>query len=327
MRIAVVGPGAVGARAARQLHATPEVDEIVLGPGRRSGRAEMVRDSLGDRVRVAAGPDDVAACDAVILATPSGPRHVADLRTLVRRGVAAISLSDDPDDLKAALDLGPEAAERGLPLVLGAGFSPGLSCLLARHAARDLDVVDELHLARAGTGGPACARRHHRALRRPAVEPRDGAWIRHRGGSGRNLLWFPDPVGPRDCYRAALGEPLLLAHTFPTATRVSARRAANRRDWLTARLPMLRPPHPEGLLGAVRVEVRGRRDGQVVTVVLGAVDRPAVAAGTVAALAAVRTVRGDQPVGAAGLGASAPAGPFLAALAERGVRAASYVGE
>ena len=44
--------------------------------------------------------------------------------------------------------------------------------------------------------------------------------------------------------------------------RVTARVAASRRDRLTARLPMLRPPHPEGLIGAVRVEVRGGQ-GQV----------------------------------------------------------------
>ena len=66
---------------------------------------------------------------------------------------------------------------------------------------------------------------------------------------------------------------------------MSARLSATRRDRITARLPMLRPPHPEGTLGAVRVEVRGDRDGAREIEVLGAIDRPAVAAGAVAAVA------------------------------------------
>ena len=26
------------------------------------------------------------------------------------------------------------------------------------------------------------------------------------GGTGRELCWFPDPIGGRDCYRAALAD-------------------------------------------------------------------------------------------------------------------------
>ena len=64
---------------------------------------------------------------------------------------------------------------------------------------------------------------------------------------------------------------------------------------------MLRPPHPEGTLGAVRVEVRGVRAGRRDIEVLGAIDRPAVAAGAVAAVAVTHLLaRGARP-GAFGL--------------------------
>ena len=111
------------------------------------------------------------------------------------------------------------------------------------------------------------------------------------------------------------------------ATRITARVGANRRDRFTARLPMLRRPHPEGGVGAVRVEVRGRRgQGRDVTV-LGAMDRPGVAAGSVAAVAALwigESLAGGP--GARGLaGAVAPV-PFLAELARRGVKAAAFEG-
>ena len=157
---------------------------------------------------------------------------------------------------------------------------------------------------------------------------RAGGWREKPGGSGRELNWFPEPVGGADCYRAALADPVLLHRAFPEADRITARMAATRRDRLTARLPMLRRPHPEGLVGAVRVEVRGRVGGRYDTHVLGVLDRPAVAAGGVAAVAAIRLARGELgPVaGAHGLGTVDDPTGFLHELAERGVRAAAFAG-
>jgi hypothetical protein len=180
-------------------------------------------------------------------------------------------------------------------------------------------------VAKVGTGGPACARQHHHALGGMAVDWRDGGWVHRPSGSGRELCWFPDPVGAEDCYRAALPDALLLVPAFPGVQRVTARLAATRRDRLTARLPMLRPPHPEGGPGAVRVEVRGRRGGSRDVTVLGSMDRPAVAAGAVAALAALWAVQGRtiRP-GAAGLAELVEPTSFLADLRRRGVRSAVF---
>jgi hypothetical protein len=91
---------------------------------------------------------------------------------------------------------------------------------------------------------------------------------------------------------------------------------------------MLRPPHPEGVLGAIRVEVRGRRGPVRDAVVFGAIDRPAMAAGTVAAVAAVWAADGRlaRP-GSAGLAelVDEPVS-FLHELGRRGVRAAIFEG-
>ena len=80
---------------------------------------------------------------------------------------------------------------------MGAAFSPGLSCLLARHAADSLDAVDEVHFARHGAAGPLCASERLAALRSPVREWCDGSWEKRSAGSGRELCWFPDPVGGR----------------------------------------------------------------------------------------------------------------------------------
>ena len=326
MRIVVIGLGAVGARPARQLASTDGVEAVLLRD-ERPERLEEVASSLGpvaiaEPAAITAPPE----ADAVVLAVPSGT-HAALAGELVDRDVPVVSASDAMVDTRALLDLGPVAKARGVPLVVGAAFSPGLTCVLARHAAADLDRVDEVHVARLGTGGPACARQHHRALAGTALDWRDGGWLQRQGGSGRELCWFPDPVGAADCYRAALPDALLLVQAFPGVERVTARLAATRRDRFTARLPMLRKPHPEGAVGAIRVEVRGRRGSRRETRVLGAMDRPAVAAGAVAAVAAVAAARGElRGAGAAGLAELVDAIPFLGELARRGVKAAVFEG-
>ena len=47
---------------------------------------------------------------------------------------------------------------------------------------------------------------------------------------------------------------------------------------------MLTPPHSEGGVGAIRVELRGRKNGVQENIVLGVAERPAVAAASVTAL-------------------------------------------
>lgn len=324
--VAVVGLGAVGARAARQLVSSDQVAAVRVRDA-VAARVDGVVRSLGSRA-VGEPPPHAAPveADVAVLATPAGT-HATLARELLAQGTSVVSVSDAIDDVTALLDLDAEARERNLSVVVGAGFSPGLSCLLASHAAADFTVVDEIHVASVGTGGPACARQHHRALGGQALDWRDGGWIRRPGGSGRELCFFPDPIGGHDCYRAARPEALLVAPAFPAVSRVTARMGATRRDRLTARLPMLRRPHPEGGPGAIRVEVRGWRDDQRHVKVLGAMDRPGVAAGAVAAVSVVAVLDGAmRRPGAGGLAELAEPLPLLADLSRRGVRAAVFEG-
>lgn len=290
-------------------------------------RAEAVAASLGPPAAVGSwGPPALEGTDVVVLAVPTG--HPAMARQALAAGCHVVSVTDAVDEVRDLLALDEEARRRERSVVVGAGFAPGFSCLLARHATTTFDSVEEVHVARAGTGGPACARRHHEALGADAVDWRDGAWTGRLGGSGRQLCWFPDPIGARDCYAAAVPDSLLLVPAFPGVARVTVRVAASRRDRLTARLPMMRRPHTEAILGALRVEVRGRRGRATDVRVLGVLDRPALAAGTVAGVAASWA---DQGLfcrsGAGGLAEMVvdPL-PFLQELAHRGVRAAAFDG-
>jgi hypothetical protein len=249
--VAVVGGGVVGERVRRNL----------------SGTHHVV-------------PRDLAA-DVVVLATP-GP-HAATAERLLPGGADIVSTSGAPDDVRELLDLDSLARRSGATLVVGASVSPGLSGLLARHLVSRMTTCDELHVAVHGTAGPACAREHHKALAGWALGWHEGQWIERPAGSGRELCWFPEPVGARDCYRGDLADPLLLHRSFPRVERISARRSATRRDRLTARLPMLSPPHLEGGIGAVRVEARGTDDnGGRITQVVGVAELIGTAAAAVA---------------------------------------------
>jgi hypothetical protein len=56
---------------------------------------------------------------------------------------------------------------------------------------------------------------------------------------------------------------------------------------------MLRPPHPEGGVGAVRVEVRGNRNGARHVVVAGVAEYAARVSAAVASSLALRVVQGQ----------------------------------
>ncbi|MDQ2678563.1 MAG: Gfo/Idh/MocA family oxidoreductase, partial [Actinomycetota bacterium] len=295
-RIAVVGAGILGVRIARELltpgaDAQPTNDGITVVTRRRERRTQVAA-AFGDQVRVVQERDGAERAlsgteiSTVVVAREAGAQFDV-ARSQLEAGRHVVCTTDDPDEVRALLDLDELAVARGVRLFVGAAMSPGLSCLLVRHAAGELDEVDEIHVSRHGAAGPACARQRLRALRGTAVDWRDGAWVRRPGFSGRELSWFPDPIGARDCYRAELAEPALLVPCFPGVQRVTARLAASRRDRAFAPFPVLVPPPDEGGIGAIRVELRGASDGARRSVVYGALDRPAVAGAAVAAVTAL----------------------------------------
>jgi saccharopine dehydrogenase-like NADP-dependent oxidoreductase len=326
----LVGLGAVGARSARQLLSSKAVSHLVVF-SRNPAKAGARLAALGgggaltlEPLTAPAFSEALTGAAVTLLTTPAPCRWEADAS--LAAGVPVVSTSDEPHEVRSLLALGPAATSAGLTAVVGAGMAPGLSCLLAAWAAALMDEVTEIHVASLGTGGPACARRHHAALREGVDEWRDGATVHRVGGSGRELVWFPDNAGA-DCYRVNRPDPLLLTRAFPGLRAVTTRAAASRRDRFTSWLPMLRQPHPEGTVGALWVEVRGQRAGAAETIVVGSSGRPALLAGAVAAVAAVKAAGRHLGPGAGGLASlvSAP-GEFLTELADRGVPLMTFGG-
>ena len=325
--VLVAGLGEVGVRTARQLIDTPGVDRVIVA-ARRLEHAREVAGALHDGAEpLQLGRDDPLppAVDAIASALP-GDVDPAFARQAVAAGIPYASAADRDSALRALLALDTDARTHSVRVVAGCGLAPGLSDVLARHAVGALDAVDELHVARWGVAGAESASEARRAQRDEALEWRDGALV-HDKHRHAQLIWYPDPVGARECELVATGVELLVAAT-PGAGRVTSRLGIPPTRRLT-------PPgrrDPGAAWGAVRVEAWGWRGPARTSVVYGVIERTAIAAGTVLGVTAA-WLAGALPdlapaaePGASGLGPVVDPVAFLAELARRGVKAAAFEG-
>ena len=322
--VLIAGVGAVGARAARQLVDTEGIGRLVLVE-RRPDQRRATLDAIGERAVAlddpyGEWPDDIAI---VVSALPaSGDARLA--RLAIERGVPFLSGTEDAETIDELLALQPIVRAASASVVIGCGLAPGLSDVLARHAASALDDVDEVHIARVGTSGPASVATMRRALRERPREWRDGGWHEGRRRPTRELVWFPEPVGGRDCDAVASGI-ALLHRQFPDAQRLTVRygEGEDAASW--------RRTGDAAAWGAARVEVWGRRGRARDSIVYGVVERTAVATGTMLAVVAA------SMLGVLDLGRPQGPGVFAAAeflepvrvlteLARRGVKAATFEG-
>ena len=95
------------------------------------------RDVVGD------GPPNLAGCDVVInLAGPFYGGSDAIARAALGAGVAYLDICDDAEGARAILDLDEEARAAGVPLITGAGNSPGMSNVLGMKLLADFPECD-----------------------------------------------------------------------------------------------------------------------------------------------------------------------------------------
>jgi len=325
--VLLVGAGAVGGRAARQLVETPGVERLLVADA-RPARAAQVAELMGEKASTiewhpgSGLPDGV---HVVATAVPPGD-DVTIVRDAIDAGVPCVTTTDDTTALQTLLELDPEARERGVTVVVGAGLAPGLSDLLLRHARDGFDAIDDVNIARWGVAGEASASTVRVALADRGAELRGGVIEPLVKRGGEELIWFPNPVDARACEPVSNGLELL-RHAIPDLDRATVRFAPPEktpRGWP-------RRPDPVNDWGAVRVEAWGRRGAAREAVVYGAIERTEIAAGTVLALTAA-ALAGALPglvvpaAGVSGLGGVAEPRAFLAELSRRGVKVAIFEG-
>ena len=320
----VVGLGAVGTRVARQLIDTPGFDRVLLADRDADQLAEVCAVFGTDAQRTDFSPGDPIPTDVdvVVTALPAGVDHPI-VTAAIAAGVPLASSEEEHEALDQLRALDPNARGAGVAIGVGCGLAPGLVDALARHAASMFDKVDEIRVARTGWAGPASVATVRYERRVPVRTWHDGTWREDHPHSD-SLVWFPEPIGARDC-RTVTGATALLVDAFPDVARIGVQLGEPPK-----RTRLRRRFGDEGEWGAARVEVWGRRDGSFDCTVYGVVERTAVAAGAVLAVVAAQLAgvigpRIDRP-GVHGLGALVDPVPFLAELAQRGVRAAAFEG-
>lgn len=298
MRVLVLGgAGEVGGEVASDLSTCPEIDELVIADldGKRArnivaqlphadGRSpSAIGLDVRDRRRaleVVSGVDLLMNCTSFELFD-----DVIDLA--LRAGVNYADLISEPTELQR------RAAEQAqITAISGLGASPGLSNVLVRHAAEELDELHEVHISWVSfrTVAPTpglldtilwelsedCDTRQYF---------QDGRFERAASLDGSRLVPFASPVGPQRVYYVPHTEVTSLPRHFPTL-----RCCAVRGSWRPELMEDMRVLQRYGLLSAaklestkrtiwerfggqrdsapcllyVNVEIIGSRDGQVV---------------------------------------------------------------
>lgn len=323
-RVLLVGLGDVGLRAARQLVETDGIDRVLLAGHRRRRVAELA-ETFGDRAEATdfRPGDQLPDVDAVACALPDD-LDVKVVTAAVEQGIAVASCADAAPTIERLRALAPTARTRGVTVALGCGLAPGLSDVLAKHGATAFDEVDEICVARFGCAGGASVAAVRAERGAPARDWYEGAW-RATARPAEEIVWFPEPIGARDCRTVTAGVALLV-DAFPGVPCIGVRlgEAQRRRFALRHRVG------DEGEWGATRVEIYGRRGRARDVVVYGVIERTAVAAGTVLALSAAQLCGAGGATmhrpGVHGLAALAEPVQFLAELSARGVRVATFEG-
>lgn len=361
LRIILLGAtGAMGRRAAEILARSPEVEELTL-TGRRidavrglareiGGPSRAIRLDVGDRgALVAALKGHHVAAGAI------GPYYLYEThiaQAAIEAKVPYVSICDDHDAAQAVLSLDGLARERGVTILTGAGWTPGLTNILAKMGVSMLDEAKKVHIAWVGAladaDGIASLLHALHIFTGDVPSFAHGRQTTVRAGTGKQIVTFPHPIGRVDVYHTGHPEPITIPRFIPGLEEVTLRGGLNealvsRLTRLLTRLGLTKTPASrEGLLrfmqpflpliqkisgppkpiSAAHVAVHGMKDQKPAVVEMAAIGRMRDLTALPHAVATLMVGRGE--VSAPGVIApEAPGGPdpdrFLTALRELGL--------
>lgn len=267
MRVIVLGGcGAMGSEVTRDLAQTSEFEEIVIADANLQ-RAQALAEELGGG-RVRALQVD-AGNEQALTETLRGVDVVANCttyhfglsvtRAAIRAGVNYLDLGG-LFNTPRQLELDDEARRAGVTVCLGCGATPGITNLMARRAADQLDCVEEVHIAfasfRSIAPSPGLL---DTILDEFSPESRrfywqDGEFIEVPAFSGAKRIRFAEPVGAVEVYYVPHSE----THTIPRFLGKGVRRVDVRGTWRPEIMQALRVFAEYRLTGNQPVHFRGQ---------------------------------------------------------------------
>ena len=152
--LALGGYGTFGKFVAKNLCTSDSVTEIVIA-GRNLDAAEKLARELGSKASAAKidamseGEIIAAARGSDLLISTAGPDYKVSFpaaKAAVRAGIDYCDLCADCDTTERLLMLDSDAKAADTAILLGTGYCPGETNLLLKHAASQLDTVEDLRL-------------------------------------------------------------------------------------------------------------------------------------------------------------------------------------
>lgn len=355
MKIVVLGGcGDMGSYVVRDLIAFSDAEVVIADY--RLERAQQMATELGDRARAAFV--DAEDADMLVRVLEGADAAVGCIgpfyyfapklaRAAIRAHVPYVDICDDWGPIDELRSIAPQAKEAGVTVINGLGWTPGITNLMAKKGAAQLDEVDEVRIywggGAADSEGLAVVMHVFYAITGEVPTFRDGQRVMVPAGSEKEWVDFPSPLGRVEVYHCGHPEPLTIPQTIPARTVFL--KGGLTPQWnnslgaLLVRLGLSRSHRSivrtarlihrvERLIGAggvpfsgARVDVVGRKGGEARTVRYATVDKMGRLTGIPAAIGAVMLARRevDKP------GVFAPEellepDPFFTQLAKRDIR-------
>jgi saccharopine dehydrogenase-like NADP-dependent oxidoreductase len=233
MRIAVIGAGAMGRWAVKELALSAEVDEIVVGDY-NDVQARAVAEAFGgakaqpvfvDARDAESVKKAIAGCDSLVNAT----QHFWNISVMHAAAAAKVHYTDMGGLFhvtKQQVELAEEFRKAGVTAVIAMGGAPGVTNILAKYGAERLDTVEEAHALCgnvddtdwSGYDGwvvPYSLETLCDEFSVTAPEFVDGQWVMDiRGGEGAEAIDFGEPAGILEAHYTIHSEPFTFWHTW-----------------------------------------------------------------------------------------------------------------
>ncbi len=361
--IALGGAGDMGSRAVRDLAAQEEVSELMIADYNEQGAAQLAAE-LGDKCKSmkvdADSPSDlVRAIEGYdVAASAVGPFYKYEYKVAkgaLDAGVDYVSICDDYDAAEAVFRLDAAAREKGVTILTGLGWTPGLSNVLARKGADRLDEVDEITVCWGGSAsdseGYAVILHTVHIFTGFVPSYQEGRTKMVPAGSDREKIKFPQPVGEIYVYNLGHPEPVTIPRFIKARNvilkgglseeelnqvaryiaRLHLTTTTARKDYVGKLIKFMGPVlfklgQPEQPCSAIRVDVTGTKGGEREHHVFGAADHMNNLTGVPLAIGAMMLGRGEiKEKGVQAPESCVDPDRFLSELAARDV--AVYEGE
>ncbi len=335
MKVLVLGAaGRLGRRMAWRLAESGSCEHIFVADENAQGVNNLVGDigrpDVSARYLDASDPSSIESRmrEADVALGFVGPFHRYEkdmVQAAIHTGTHYLSVCNDPAGTRAALDAHAEAERARVIVGTGLGWSPGLSNLLAMHAATSMERVRSVRIfwAEAGPGSGLASLLHYAGcLAGEAPVRQSSAEAQVESGSWEEWVFLPGPLRRIAAVYSAHPEPLTLPRSLPGVEEVSVKggfgsqpanlamrmlawalqnRQPGTRDIVCAScqgpLTSLKIAGDDNRQAALRVAVQGTREGAAFVRILGASGSFAETAVNMVGITLDKLMAGDVPAG------------------------------